>query len=108
MARERVVGQRGLHQPSQAVEAEAQVGVDRSEPHAWVGRQADHAGALGACRTQRTLASSTEPRRRTRAPPMSISITPVGMAGGKDTASCFTGGVAFMALVETSTGNRTA
>ena len=50
------------------------VGVAGDDPYARARRQADHASSLSARRTLRTLASSTVPRSRTRAAPISISI----------------------------------
>ena len=62
VAAERVLGERGLHQRGQAVEALPHVGVAGGEPHARARGQADHAALPSACSTQRTVASSTAPR----------------------------------------------
>src|SRR5205085_3700244 len=70
-----------LHHGSQAVEALPHVGVTGHDPDAGVRGKADHVMAPSKRSTQRTLASSTAPRSRTRAAPTSISITPLDGRG---------------------------
>jgi hypothetical protein len=86
---ERVFGQCGLHQRGQAVEAlcACRCGRPRSTPGCMMAvrsRQADHVMRANARSTVRRLDSSTAPRRRTRAPLMSVSIVPVDAVRGGD------------------------
>jgi len=80
VAREGILRERALHQRGQTIKAAAHVRQTRGQPHACSRRQTDHATSRRVCSTQRTLASSTAPHRRTRAPPNSISMTPTGVA----------------------------
>ena len=87
VAAERVLGERGLHQCSQAIEALPHVGVAGHDPHTGSRWQADHARVRKAVNTLRRLASSTGPRSRTRTLPISISMVPLlDRAGGAGAA----------------------
>jgi len=77
VAAERIGRKRRLHHRGQTIETLSHVGVAGHEPHARVRGETDHAMAPSRRSTQRTLASSTAPRSRTRVTPTSISITPL-------------------------------
>ena len=101
---ERVFGKFGLHQRGETVEALPHVGVAGNDPDPCVGRQADRARLRRAVRTMRRLASSTAPRKRTRAPPISMSMAPLaGRIGGDEGVHGLSVGVASM-----DTGSSTA
>ncbi len=86
VATERVLDKRRLHQRRQTIEALPHVGVAGDNLDAGSRWQANHARLRKAVNTLRRLASSTGPRSRARALPISVSMVPVleraGGAGG--------------------------
>ena len=88
VAAKRVGRERGLRHSGQAVEALPHVGVSGDDPHPRVRRQADHASSLSVRKTLRRLASSTVPRNRTPALPISTSMLSVVARAGANGGCC--------------------
>src|SRR5215204_896690 len=82
LARMGIAPKRLLGKQRQSVEALAHVGVAGGQPHPHAARNRDHRRpAVRALITAETVAGSTAPKMRTRAPAEnSMSITPAGKA----------------------------